>query len=65
MYASALAGSSTEHVFNLLLPWEMKMATAKLGWYNIDRGCACFQEKYYLGYVLLEQLQMKVYVWIK
>ena len=40
----------------------MKTATAKVGWYNIDRGCAGFQEKYYLGYVLLEQLQMKVYV---
>ena len=31
-------------------------ATAKSGSYNMDRGCACFQEKYYLGYVLLEQL---------
>ena len=31
-------------------------ATAKLGSYNMDRECACFQEKYILGYVLLEQL---------
>ena len=23
-----------------------------------DRGCACFQGKYYLGYVLLEQLSI-------
>ena len=43
----------------------MKTATAeacKVGWYNTDLGSASFQEKYYLGYVLLEQLQMKVYV---
>ena len=26
--------------------------------HNSDRGCACFQEKYYLGYVLLEQLSI-------
>ena len=26
--------------------------------HNRDQGCACFQEKYYLGYVLLEQLSI-------
>ena len=26
--------------------------------HNRGRGCACFQEKYYLGYVLLEQLSI-------
>ena len=49
---------------------EMKTATAKVRWYNAKHRegmCACFQEvytKYYRVCVLLELLQMKVYVTI-
>ena len=44
---------------------KIKMATAKVRWYNAkhtEGTCAFFQEKYYRVYVLLELLEMKVYV---
>ena len=47
------AGSSTEHV--LTVKDEVCRRRRR---HNRDRGCACFQEKYYLGYVLLEQLSI-------
>ena len=45
------AGSSTEHVFT----YRERRRRRR---HNRDRGYACFQEKYYLGYVLLEQLSI-------
>ena len=43
--ASSPPGSSTEHVFSY--SDKMKTATAKVGGItqNIERECACFQEK--------------------
>ena len=43
------AHRSTEHVFTY---------RERCRPHNRDRGCACFQEKYYLEYVLLEQLSI-------
>ena len=40
MYAPTPAGSSTEHVFSYHA-FEMKTATAKVGWYNIARSGVC------------------------
>ena len=34
------------------------MFTYRCGRHNRDQGCTCFLEKYYLGYVLLEQLSI-------
>ena len=42
------AGSSTEHVFTYRRHRR----------HNRNQGCTCFLEKYYLGYVLLDQLSI-------
>ena len=45
--ASTPPGSSTEYVFRSSLPWKMGSSQSQVYsiMQNIERGCACFQEK--------------------
>ena len=47
IYSKYVPGSSTDTCLDNHI--VMKTATAKIRWYNvnIERGCACFQKKYY------------------